>query len=139
MQKTDLTKLIKYGDERPMREIFYDAGGIKAQLICLRAKQVIPPCKMDNDVLFYVIEGKGEITVDNKKEKLRTKVSVIVPKEAKSRSISAESNLVILAVQCKLGNKNVKNTMRFPRESARKGRGLEEGKAVDVVVKGMLK
>jgi len=119
-KKTDLTKLIRYLDKRPMKEIFYDAGGIKAQLIYLRAKQVIPPCKMDNDVLFYVIEGKGEITVDNRREKLRAKVSVIVPKEAESRSISAESNLVILAVQCKSGNKNVKNTMRSPRESARK-------------------
>lgn len=99
MQKTDLTELIKYAEEGPIKEIFYDARGMKAQLICLKAKQVIPPCKMNNDVLFYVIDGEGEITVDNKKEKLRDKVSVIVPKEAESRSISAESNLVILAVQ----------------------------------------
>lgn len=100
MEKTDLNELIKYRDEGPIKEIFYDARGMKAQIICLKAKQVIPPCKMNNDVLFYVIEGKGEITVDNEKEKLRAKVSVIVPREAESRSISAESNLVILAVQC---------------------------------------
>jgi quercetin dioxygenase-like cupin family protein len=101
MNKTDINKLVKYSKDRPAKEIFYDEGNIKAQIMCLKAGQVIPPCKMSNDVLFYVIEGNGEIIVDNKKEALFAGVSVIVPKEAKSRSISAKMDMVILAVQAK--------------------------------------
>ena len=99
MNKRNLAKLVKYSDERPAKEIFYDYGGLKAQIVCLKAGQVIPPCKMSNDVLFYIIEGSGEIIVDNKKEDLEEMVSVVVPKEAESRSITARTDMVVLAVQ----------------------------------------
>ncbi|OIO73707.1 MAG: hypothetical protein AUJ85_07300 [Elusimicrobia bacterium CG1_02_37_114] len=101
MHKTDINKLIKYSDDKPQKEIFYDSGGLKAQVVCLKAGQIIPPCKMTNDVLFYIIEGNGEITVDNKKEALFAGVSVIVSKEAESRSISAKIDMVILGVQAR--------------------------------------
>jgi mannose-6-phosphate isomerase-like protein (cupin superfamily) len=56
---------------------------------------------MQNDVLFYVIEGEGEIIIDSEKEALTAGICVIVPKFAESRSISAKSSLVILAVRAK--------------------------------------
>lgn len=92
---------MKYSDEGPVKEIFYDRGNLKAQVVCLKAGQMIPPCKMTNDVLFYIIEGEGEITVDDKKETLYPCVSVAVPKEAKSRSILVKTKMVILAMQVK--------------------------------------
>ena len=101
MHKTDVNKLIKYSEDKPQKEIFYDQDNLKAQIVCLKAGQRIPPCSMTNDVMFYIIKGNGEITVDNKKEALFAGVSVIVPKEAESRSISAKKDMVILAVQVK--------------------------------------
>ncbi len=101
MNKTDINKLVKYSEEGPAKKIFYDRGNLKAQVVCLKAGQIIPPCKMTNDVLFYIVEGEGEITVDNKKEELKSRMSVVVPKEAESRSICAKTDMVILAVQGK--------------------------------------
>ena len=101
MHKTEIKDLIVFSKEGPAKHIFYDQGNIKAQLMCLKAGQIIPPCKMGNDVIFYVIKGEGEIVVDNKKENLKELVSVVVPKEAESRSISAVTDMVILAVQGK--------------------------------------
>jgi len=101
IQRTDIKELVNFSRVEPKKMIFYDKGNIKAQIMCLQSGQLIPPCKMQNDVLFYVIEGEGEIVVDNKKEALTTGISIVVPKSAKSRSISAKSNLIILAVQAK--------------------------------------
>ncbi len=50
---------------------------------------------MGNDVLFYIVEGEGEITVDDKREILFPWVSIIVPKEAKSLGAMG-SNFYIL-------------------------------------------
>ena len=101
MHKTEIKNLIAFSKEGPAKSIFYDEGNLKAQLMCLKAGQLIPPCKMGNDVLFYVIQGEGEIIVDNKKENLSAGISVVVPKEAESRSITAKADLIILAVQAK--------------------------------------
>jgi quercetin dioxygenase-like cupin family protein len=104
MNKTDVKKIINYISEGPYKKIFYDGGGIKAQIVCLKAGQTIPPCKMNNDVLFYIIKGEGEIMVDNETEDLKEMVSVIVPRKAESRSISAKTDMIILAVQGRTNN-----------------------------------
>jgi mannose-6-phosphate isomerase-like protein (cupin superfamily) len=101
IQRTDIKELVNFSKDQHRRVIFYDKGNIKAQIMCLQSGQLIPPCKMQNDVLFYVIEGEGEIVVDNKKEALTTGINIVVPKSAESRSISAKSDLIILAVQAK--------------------------------------
>lgn len=103
IERTDVKKLVNFSKEEHTKVIFYDKGNIKAQIMCLQSGQLIPPCKMQNDVLFYVIEGDGEIVVDGEKENLFPGISVVVPKEAESRSISAKSNLIILAIQAKEG------------------------------------
>jgi len=101
MKRIETNNLIAFSKEGPAKSIFYDEGNLKAQFMCLKEGQIIPPCKMGNDVLFYVIQGEGEIIVDNEKEALFAGVSVIVPKKAESRSISAKTDLIILAVQAK--------------------------------------
>jgi mannose-6-phosphate isomerase-like protein (cupin superfamily) len=103
IERTDVKKLINFSKEEHTKVIFYDKGSLKAQIMCLQSGQLIPPCKMQNDVLFYVIEGKGEIIIDSEREALTTGICVVVPKFAESRSISAKSDLIILAVQAKEG------------------------------------
>jgi mannose-6-phosphate isomerase-like protein (cupin superfamily) len=54
---------------------------------------------MDNDVLFYIVSGDGSITVDDKTNPLHTGDCVIEPNTAGLKSIKAETDLHILAVQ----------------------------------------
>ena len=105
MHKTNIKKLIKFNRSALYKNIFYDRSNLKAQVVCLKTGQSIPPCTMSNDVLFYVIKGKGEIIIDNKKEELKSMISIIVLKEAKSKSILAKTNMVILAIQYKAKQK----------------------------------
>jgi quercetin dioxygenase-like cupin family protein len=99
MNKTEISKLVEYSENGPMKKVFYDKGNIKAQIMCLKAGQTIPPCKMNHDVLFYVIKGKGYIFVDDEKEELFEGTAVVVPKEAKTRSIKSDEDMIILGVQ----------------------------------------
>ncbi|MBU2567873.1 MAG: hypothetical protein ABIJ16_05875 [Bacteroidota bacterium] len=99
MDKFEINKFVKFSEDGPSKEIFYNKGDLKAQILCMKAGQTIPPCKMNNDVLFYTVEGEGEITVDDRKEVLLPGVSVIIPKEAESRSMYARTDMVILGVQ----------------------------------------
>ena len=43
MDKIDLGKLEAYSKSVPAKKVFYDRGNLKAQLVCLKAGQVIPP------------------------------------------------------------------------------------------------
>jgi len=99
MNKTEISKLVEYSENGPIKKVFYDEGNIKAQIMCLKAGQTIPPCKMNHDVLFYVIKGRGYIFVDDGKEELFEGVTVVVPKEAKTRSIKSDEDMIILGVQ----------------------------------------
>ena len=46
----------------PQKKPLYDlSGGFKIQSIVLRAGGVIPPCAMSRDVMFYIINGSGQI------------------------------------------------------------------------------
>jgi len=81
------------------KKVFLEHGHLKAQVTCLSAGQQIPPCKMEHDVLFYVIDGEGTIIVDGEQMDLKPGQAAFVPKEAESRSIKAGTNMNILAVQ----------------------------------------
>jgi len=99
MTKYDLNKLIAFKKEEIFKQVFLEHGHLKAQVTCLSAGQKIPPCKMEHDVLFYVISGSGAIIVDGKRKTLNPGQAAFVPKEAKWRSIKAKTKMIILAVQ----------------------------------------
>ena len=42
MHKTDTAKLVKYSDSGFSKNMFYDKGNLKAQVICLKEGQIIP-------------------------------------------------------------------------------------------------
>lgn len=103
MKKTDISGLEQYSNNGPVKTVFYDQGNIKAQVLCLRKGQVIPPCSMEHDVIFYVMKGEGEMEVDGRTERLKPMTSVVVPKQANTRSIRAGADMFILAVQARTG------------------------------------
>jgi mannose-6-phosphate isomerase-like protein (cupin superfamily) len=99
MKKFNLQKILSTMMKKPLnKEVFCITEHLKAQVMYLEAGNSIPPCKMDNDVLFYFLSGKGTITVDNETESIVIGECVVVSHQSESRSIHAESGLEILAV-----------------------------------------
>jgi len=100
MEKYNVQELTNALENKPLsKEVFCSSTHLKAQVMKLKAGNSIPPCKMENDVLFYFISGKGSITVDEETQQISTGDCVLVPSLAESRSIHAETDLEILAVQ----------------------------------------
>jgi len=100
VEKFKLQIILDSMETRPLnKEVFCITDHLKAQVMRLEAGAQIPPCKMDNDVLFYFISGEGTITVDNDKLEVMAGDCVVVPHQAESRSILAKSVMEILAVQ----------------------------------------
>lgn len=100
MEKFNLHQIIASMENRPLnKEVICSSNHLKALVISLKAGNTIPPCKMENDVLFYIITGKGTITVDNCSTLVSNGDCVLVPRTASTRSISADCDMEILAVQ----------------------------------------
>ena len=100
MKKYILHDILDGMERKPLnKEVFCTTDHLKAQVMRLEAGNSIPPCKMDNDVLFYFLKGEGTITIDDDTERITAGDCVIVPHQADSRSIYAITDLEILAVQ----------------------------------------
>ncbi|MGB4291615.1 MAG: cupin domain-containing protein [Bacteroidales bacterium] len=100
METFNINTILASMEKRPLnKEVFCTTGHLKAQVIKLEAGASIPPCKMDNDVLFYFLKGEGTITVDNETYDISPGVCVVVPHQTESRSIHALTDMEILAVQ----------------------------------------
>ena len=100
MRKYILHEILDGMKKRPLdKEVFCTTDNLKAQVTFLQAGNSIPPCKMENDVLFYFVAGEGTITVDNETIRIISGDCVVVPHQAESRSIYAITDLEILAVQ----------------------------------------
>jgi quercetin dioxygenase-like cupin family protein len=94
-----LRELVGFSDGGPEKNVFFESGKIKAQVMGLKKGQTIPPCRMDFDVIFVVIEGEGKIIVDGEEAVLKKTSWVYVPKERETRSIQAHAKMTILAIQ----------------------------------------
>jgi mannose-6-phosphate isomerase-like protein (cupin superfamily) len=100
MEKFNFQELLASLEKKPLnKEVFCVTDHLKAQVIYLKSGNTIPPCRMDNDVLFYIVSGEGSINVDDETKPLQTGDCVIVPNTSGYRSIKAETDLHILAVQ----------------------------------------
>jgi len=101
MMSVILNQLVKFSAEGHTKIIFYDSERIKAQVMGLNPGQQIPPCRMDHDVMFVVLERKGKIIVEGEEEGVEKTSWVFVPKEKETRSIKAETKMIVLAIQLK--------------------------------------
>lgn len=100
LMKYTLNDLTGSLDDEPLAKmVFSSTDHLKAQVMRLKAGVQIPPCKMENDVMFFIIKGKGRITVDNETSEIYEGECVMVPHQAESRSIFAETDLEIFALQ----------------------------------------
>jgi quercetin dioxygenase-like cupin family protein len=99
MEAYALDKIITFSRESHTKHVFFESDKLKAQVMGLEAGQEIPPCRMEHDVLFVVLEGRGVISVDGEDQTVGTSVFVFVPKEKVTRSIRATTKMSLLAVQ----------------------------------------
>jgi mannose-6-phosphate isomerase-like protein (cupin superfamily) len=100
MKKFNLQQILSAMEKKLLnKEVFCITDHLKAQVTYLEAGNSIPPCKMENDVLFYILTGEGTITVDNETNMITSGDCVVVPRQSDSRSIHAETDIEILAVQ----------------------------------------
>ena len=75
-----------------------DTDEVRALLLHLDAGQSVAPCQMACAVLYYVIEGQGQLRVGDEQAGLRTGSLVVVPAGA-VRDISATEPMRLLAAQ----------------------------------------
>lgn len=54
------------GKERA--EVFYEEANFNSRLITLSKNEEIPPCDMDEHVIFVIIKGKVKVSADNQTE-----------------------------------------------------------------------
>ncbi len=71
---------------------------VVALLVNVDADQAIEPCVMSATVLYYVIEGRGSLTVEDEQADLQAGSLALVP-AGTVRSISAVEPMRVLAVQ----------------------------------------
>jgi len=71
---------------------------LRTLLLNLNGGQKSPLCKMSVDVLYYVIEGEGELLVEDERYSLHTGSMITVPAET-TRLISADVSMRVLGVQ----------------------------------------
>ncbi len=71
---------------------------VRTLLLNLNSGQKSPLCKMSVNVLYYVIEGEGELVVEDEHYTLRGGSMAIVPAEI-TRLISAATSMRVLGVQ----------------------------------------
>jgi quercetin dioxygenase-like cupin family protein len=71
---------------------------VRTLLLNLNSGQKSPLCKMSVDVLYFIIEGEGELLVEDEHYDLHTGSMAIVPAETE-RLISAATSMRVLGVQ----------------------------------------
>jgi mannose-6-phosphate isomerase-like protein (cupin superfamily) len=99
MEAYGLDQLITFSRESHTKHVFFESEKLKAQVMGLEAGQQIPPCRMEHDVVFVVLEGRGLIVVDREEQAVGKSAFVFVPRERETRSIKAVTKMSLLAVQ----------------------------------------
>ncbi len=81
--------------------VLLDQGQAKVRRIELDAGGAIPPCEMNEDVVFVVLRGSVMVTAGPEEELVAAPGAVYVPGGAVTRSLRALGPSLILAVLCK--------------------------------------
>ena len=87
-----------YLAEGPFKAVLADTDEVRARLLNLDVDQGVGPCLMSDTVVYYVIEGRGHLQVEDEKAELRTGSLVVVP-AGTTRSIAAAQRMRVLALQ----------------------------------------
>lgn len=101
MELYSLDELVTYVQKAHTKNVFFESDRLKAQVMGLKAGQEVPPCRMDHDVIFVVLDGTGKIVVEGEEEAIKKSSFAFVPKEKQTRSLIALTKMAVLAIQMK--------------------------------------
>jgi quercetin dioxygenase-like cupin family protein len=79
MEVFDLRAMQAQPYEKREKNVFYQAPEFKTRIIQLPAGGQIPQCEMSGHVIFYVLEGQAEVTVNGKTSALSEGQCLISP------------------------------------------------------------
>lgn len=97
MRLANISSNIAFSKDMPVTKVIHGSGNASARLLCLEAKQAIPPCTMQSEVLYLVMEGKGLMIAGKDKAELAPGIFVALPANV-TRSIECLERLVILGI-----------------------------------------
>ncbi len=98
MQKLNLLQNMGFASGGPVKTDLIVERSYKLVTVGVEAGVTIPPCVMNSEMIFYVVEGSGRINAGTETLPLAQGDIIVVPPRV-SRSISAEKRLSLLAVQ----------------------------------------
>jgi quercetin dioxygenase-like cupin family protein len=98
IQFIDTYDLKDYSETEAHHTPLLETGQMRTLLLNLNSSQSSPLCKMSVPVLYYVIEGEGELVAGDEHYTLRAGSMATVPAEI-TRIISATSAMRVLGVQ----------------------------------------
>ncbi len=99
MKVFDLDAMEAKPYEERDKNVFYQAPEFKTRIIELAAGGEIPLCEMSDHVIFYVLTGEAEVTVNGESSTLRDGQCLISPPATFSMTTKAGARL--LGIQIK--------------------------------------
>jgi mannose-6-phosphate isomerase-like protein (cupin superfamily) len=84
------------------KNVFFKSNDFKVRMIALAKNEENPCCEMKDSVIFYVIDGEGEIEVNSKKDKIFAGNCIVT--EPSKISLKTKNGIKILGIQIKGGN-----------------------------------
>lgn len=105
--KLGLIKIIDFSKNHSSEAGRYEAsvlceqGAVKVRRIELAAGARIPPCRMTEDVVFAVVEGRVTFLAEGEKAVVDAPNAVYIPGGSTTRSMEADEPSLVLAVLCK--------------------------------------
>jgi quercetin dioxygenase-like cupin family protein len=97
MQVFDLKKLKAFPCEERDKNVFYKTKEFKARVIELSPEGEISACEMVSYVIFYVVRGSAEVTVNNKKALLTEGKCLIT--EPATLALKTKNGVKIMGIQ----------------------------------------
>ena len=97
MKVFDLEAMKSYPYEERAKNVFYKTNEFKARIIELPENGKMPLCEMDSHVIFSVIKGTAEVTVD--KEIVTIKEGQCLMTEPAMLSMSTKNGVKIMGIQ----------------------------------------
>jgi len=91
--------------EEKEKNVFYQSKEFKTRIIELPPQGEIPNCEMTSHVIFYVITGTVQVTVNSEKQNLKAGQCLIT--EPATLSMRTENGVKIMGIQIEKINKVV--------------------------------
>ena len=97
MKIFDLIKMEAFPSEEKEKNVFYQTKEFKTRIIELPPQGEIPNCEMSSYVIFYVITGTVQVTVNSEKQNLKAGQCLIT--EPATLSMRTEDGVKIMGIQ----------------------------------------